>query len=154
MFKFHQMFLFLILCVFSKGVLSEQSSFELVTNGSKKTITMSNLEELPQFTFRTSTNYTGEDAFTGVKFDDFIKRYHVNGEKVRVFAWDGYSFSMPLNELKKYNVIIAYKKGGKLMDAESLGPFALVYPRDLFPELNRVDADAKTIWQLRVILVK
>ncbi|HAN4744596.1 TPA: oxidoreductase [Escherichia coli] len=152
--KFLQVFLFIVLCFISKGVLSEQNSFELVVNGNKQIITMFDLEELPQFTFRTSTNYTDEDTFTGVKFEDFAKRYHINGEKVRVFAWDGYSFSMPSSELKKYNVIIAYKKGGELMNAETLGPFALVYPRDLFPELNKVDADAKTIWQLRVISVR
>ncbi|TQO04788.1 UNVERIFIED_ORG: hypothetical protein FHU01_4374 [Citrobacter freundii] len=145
----------LFFCSFKTGVVfAAQNSFLLKNEGKKEYVFLDDLKKLPQYSFKTNTNYTDEDIFTGVKFEDFALKYGITGHKIRVFAWDGYSFSMSVGELKKYNVIIAYKKGGELMDAENLGPFALVYPRDLYADLNPVDADARTIWQMKEISVR
>lgn len=139
---------------FSVNSFAMQKSFELRFGGKKEDIDISILKVLPKHSFRTSTNYTDVDTFSGVKFEDFAAAYNIKGTTIRVFAWDGYSFSIPISELMKYNVIIAYEKGGELMDSDTLGPFALVYPRDLYPDLDHVDADARTIWQIKSILVR
>ncbi|MBJ7883318.1 hypothetical protein, partial [Gelidibacter salicanalis] len=77
-------------------------------------------------------------VFTGVEFTSLAKEYGLTGNNVRAFAWDDYSYSMPAAELSKYKVIIAYKKNGELMDVSELGPFAIIYPRDSYPELNNI----------------
>ncbi len=117
-------------------------------------ITIKDLEELPTYSFTTATNFTPKDIFLGVKFKDFAEKYKISGEKVRAFAWDDYSYTIPVDEMIKYNVIIAYKKGGNYLDITDLGPFAIVYPIDLHPELNNLDANAKTVWQLKLMNVK
>lgn len=121
---------------------------------SKIKITLSDLKALPSFSFKTSTNYTSVDTFLGVKVKDIVNKYNISGSILRVFAWDDYSYSMPLEELYKYDAIIAYSKGGKDMDVTELGPFAIVYPRDIYPELSQLDVNAKTVWQIRLLEVK
>lgn len=117
-------------------------------------ISRSELEKLPPHFITTSTNYTPKDTFVGVKVSDFIKNYEVKGSKIRVFAWDAYSFTLPIDEADKYNAIIAYKKSGKYMNVSELGPFAIIYPRDENPELDRLSVDAKTVWQVKSLEVK
>lgn len=117
-------------------------------------ISRSELEKLPPHSITTSTNYTPKDTFVGVKVSDFIKSYGVAGSKIRVFAWDAYSFTLPIDEVVKYDAIIAYKKSGKYMNISDLGPFAIIYPRDENPELERLSVDAKTVWQVKSLEVK
>lgn len=122
-------------------------------DGETVKVTLTDLKMLPEYSFSTATIYTPKSTFTGVKFSDFAKKYNLTGSTVRAFAWDEYSYSMPLDELFKYNAIIAYKKDGNYMDIEKLGPFAILYPRDLYPELDKLDINAKTIWQLKILKV-
>ena len=68
---------------------------------------------------------------------------------MRAFAWDDYSYSMPIEEMIKFRVIVAYLRGGKPIDVGELGPFAIIYPRDQYPELNNLDVNAKTVWQVK-----
>jgi hypothetical protein len=54
----------------------------------------------------------------------------------------------------KYRVIVAYLRGGKPIDVGELGPFAIIYPRDQYPELNNLDVNAKTVWQVKRLEIK
>ncbi|AEF43399.1 hypothetical protein SerAS12_0237 [Serratia sp. AS12] len=124
------------------------------SDGKKVKITLQALEAMPSSSIKTSTNFTPEAVFTGVEFTSLAKEYGLTGNNVRAFAWDDYSYSMPAAELSKYKVIIAYKKNGELMDVSELGPFAIIYPRDSYPELNNIDVNAKTVWQIKMLEVK
>lgn len=117
-------------------------------------ISRSELEKIPPHSITTSTNYTPKDTFVGVKVSDFIKFYKADGSKIRAFAWDAYSFTLPIDEAVKYNAIIAYKRSGKYMNVSELGPFAIIYPKDDNPELERFSVDAKTVWQVKILEVK
>lgn len=123
-------------------------------NGSKIKVTREDMEKLPQYSISTSTNFTPKAEFSGVKFKDIIDKYSLSGHKVRAFSWDDYSFTLPIPEMIKYNVIIAYKKNGEYMDVSELGPFSFIYPKDKFPELNNLSVNAKTVWQIKMLEVK
>ena len=79
------------------------------------------LEAMPSHTIKTSTNFTPEDTFTGVELAELVKAYHLKGQSVRAFAWDDYSYSMPIDEMTKYRVIVAYQRGGKPIDVGNWG---------------------------------
>lgn len=51
----------------------------------------------------------------------------------------------------KYNVILAYKKDGDYIDISELGPYAVIYPSESYPELKTLDVNAKTVWQIKTI---
>lgn len=76
---------------------------------------------MPSHTIKTSTNFTPEDTFTGVELAELVKVYHLKGQSVRAFAWDDYSYSMPIDEMTKYRVIVAYQRGGKPIDVGNWG---------------------------------
>lgn len=145
----------LLISLFSAPLYASVDYFYLKkSDGEKVKVTLQALEAMPSTSIKTSTNFTPEAVFTGVEFSALAKKYELTGKNVRAFAWDDYSYSMPVAELAKYNVIIAYKKNGKPMDVAELGPFAIIYPRDQYPELNSIDVNAKTVWQIKVIEVK
>jgi hypothetical protein len=146
---------FFFLTLFTCSSYGKINYFDLKANdGVKAKITLDDLQALPSHSFSTATIYTPKSTFLGVKFSDFAKKYNLTGKTVRAFAWDDYSYSMPVDELLKYNVIIAYKRNGDYMSIDKLGPFAIVYPRDSHPELDQLDINAKTVWQLKRLEVK
>ncbi|HHK8153083.1 MULTISPECIES: putative pterin-binding protein [Serratia] len=145
----------LLLSLFSAPLYAVVDSFYLKpADGEKIKVTRQMLEAMPSHTIKTSTNFTPEEAFTGVEFSELVKAYHLQGKSVRAFAWDDYSYSMPIDEMIKYRVIVAYLRGGKPIDVGELGPFAIIYPRDQYPELNNLDVNAKTVWQVKRLEIK
>lgn len=142
-------------------VLSHSQGFAAIdyfyikkSDGSRITVRLEDLKSLPESSFKTSTAYTPEETFVGVSFADFAKKYAITGNTLRAYAWDDYAYSMPVAELYRYQVIIAWKRNGQMMSLSTLGPFALVYPRDQNPELNDMEVDAKTVWQLKELEIK
>lgn len=126
-------------------------SFMLSNDQSQTTVTTEDLMKLPCEKIVTSTNFTPSAEFSGVSLESFIKKYAIKGSAIRVFALDDYSYTIPLSELTAYHAIIAYKKNGNFMPISDLGPYSIIYPRDRHPELNKLDVDAKTVWQIRQI---
>lgn len=139
------------ICAYSGNVFSLDYFYLYKQNGDKIKVTLKDLERLPEHSFITGTSYTLIETFTGVNFTDVAEHYHIKAPTVRVFAWDNYSYTMPVDELKKYNVLIAYKRNGTYMTLETLGPFAIVYPRDSITHLDGLDINAKTVWQTKII---
>lgn len=146
------MVLFLISLSFNS--LADIDSLTLSVNGNVTKITVGDLEKLPQHDILTSTLYTAKEKFTGVKFSDFANKYKIKGSIVRVLAWDDYSYTLSIDEMVNYGVIIAYKRNSKRMTIEDFGPFATIYPKDDYPELNKLDVDAKTVIQVKALEVK
>lgn len=148
-------YLVLILVFFTLSSYAEVDYFTLkMPENNKVKISRSELEKLPEHTITTSTNYTDRDVFVGVKISDFLKQYAIEGTDIRAFAWDAYSFTLPVNEAVKYSAIIAYKRGGKYMSVSELGPFAIIYPRDDIEATEWLSIDAKTIWQVKALEVR
>lgn len=143
-------------CVFtaSFGARANVDYLILKMNGSDTKITLKDLEELPPHSIITSTLYTSKEKFTGARFSDFAAKYNIKGSEIRVMAWDDYSYTLKVDEMMKYNVIIAYKKNDKYISIEDFGPFATIYPKDEYPELNKLDVDAKTVIQVKSLEVK
>ena len=126
-------------------------TLQLVFGKTTKTITTEDLSHLALSTIKTSTNFTPEAKFEGVTFTTLLKSYGVQASQLRIFALDDYSYTLPVAELDKYGVILAYKKNGKQIPVSDLGPFAVIYPRDQHPELNNLEVNARTVWQINRI---
>ncbi|MEN4931795.1 oxidoreductase [Erwinia billingiae] len=137
--------------LFCKAAFS--ATFTLVNNGTETPISTADLQKLAVSKISTSTNFTPFAEFEGATLSSFAKSYNVQGGLLRVYALDDYSYTIPLRELEKFNAIIAYKKNGTMMPVSDLGPFAIIYPRDQHPELNSLDVNAKTVWQIKRIEV-
>jgi len=142
---------FFITMIFSSLCLANDHSFKLIINGKETRITTADLEKILSLEIRTSTNFTPSSVFTGVSFKELAKNYPIGLGRIRAFAWDDYSYTMPIPELLKYNAILAYKKDGNYIDISALGPYAIIYPRDSYPELETLEVNAKTVWQIKTL---
>ncbi|WP_168385237.1 oxidoreductase [Erwinia amylovora] len=145
-------YIFLMLSIFFSNLCSaEEDALVLIHHGTKIYITTADLEKLPSWEIKTSTNFTPQSIFTGVKLSDLLENYHVSSEVIRAFAWDDYSYTLPVAELIKYSVTLAYKKNNEYMDMSEMGPYAIIYPRDNYHELKTLEVNAKTVWQVKTI---
>ncbi|MCC7005099.1 MAG: molybdopterin-dependent oxidoreductase [Ottowia sp.] len=109
----------------------------------------------PIHTITTSTSWTPIASFAGPRVTDLIKKVGVKGEIVDFHALDGYFYSIPLSELKKYHVILAYKMNGKRLKIRDYGPLFVVYPRDQYrKELNVPTTEGKFVWQVFRMVVR
>lgn len=126
-------------------------SFVLVNDSKEINVSTEDLLKLPVTSIATSTNFTPKATFEGVTFKELLSKYSITASSLRVYALDDYSYTLPVGELEKYHVILAYRKNDKVIPVSDLGPFAVIYPRDQNPELNKLEVNAKTVWQINRI---
>ncbi|MFV9671463.1 oxidoreductase [Pantoea sp. KXB25] len=126
-------------------------SFVLVNDSKEINVSTEDLLKLPVTSITTSTNFTPKATFEGVTFKELLSKYSITASSLRVYALDDYSYTLPVGELEKYHVILAYRKNDKVIPVSDLGPFAVIYPRDQNPELNKLEVNAKTVWQINRI---
>lgn len=147
--------IFYMLCAFSVNSFAAVDYFYIKdTGGEKVKVKIRDLETLSSKSVKTETIYTGEEIFTGVLIKEIFKKYKIKGNYVRAFAWDDYSYSVSVDELEKCDVILAYKQSGEYMKIENHGPFAIIYPKGVCPELNTLDINAKTVMQVKLLEVR
>ncbi|HGJ5890440.1 MAG TPA: molybdopterin-dependent oxidoreductase [Arsenophonus apicola] len=146
--------LLMVLVFISISANSEIDYLYLKKDGETIKITRHDLEKLPSHSIVTSTNFTKKNEFLGVKFKEILNKYKITATTVRAFAYDNYSFTLPVKELLDYEVILAYKKNGDYMELSELGPFVIIYPRDSYPDLDLLSVNAKTVWQIKLLEFK
>ncbi|MEN4591713.1 molybdopterin-dependent oxidoreductase [Pantoea agglomerans] len=142
---------FLIALISAKAAYAD--SFVLADGSKEINISTEDLQKLPVTSITTATNFTPNSTFEGVTFAELLSKYSITASSLRVYALDDYSYTLPVGELLKYQVILAYRKNGQLIPVSDLGPFAVIYPRDQHQELNKLEVNAKTVWQINRIEV-
>ena len=145
-------FMLYILCIFSYKSNAAIDYFNInKITGETVRVSISDLELLPEHSVITDTIYTGYRSFSGILFKDLFKKYSIQGNYIRVFAWDDYSYSIRINELIECQVILASKIDGQYMTIDNFGPFSIIYPKGKCPELNKLDVNAKTVIQVKIL---
>ncbi|CAB3772033.1 molybdopterin-dependent oxidoreductase [Paraburkholderia humisilvae] len=123
--------------------------------GNSQVLSLDDALKMPQETMRTSTNWTNEELFRGVKMREMLKHFGLYGKTIHFICYDGYDYRIPMSDVVKYDLLLAYERNGKRMTIKTLGPFALIYPRSKYPkELGGQDVDAKFIWMIKNIYVE
>jgi len=101
-------------------------------------------------TLETTTPWTkGVVRFEGVAMKDLLEHLGAEGETLNATALNGYSISVPMDELFEYPVLLAYEMDGKAMSVRDKGPLWLIYPRDQFDRFMSEEHNYKWIWQIR-----
>jgi hypothetical protein len=113
------------------------------------------LESLGVKTLKTSTVWTiGEVVFEGVLVRDILDALGAHGDELVATALNDYVATLPLQEMYRYPVMLAYRMNGQDLQVKDKGPLWIVYPRDQFPELRNSVTDRKWVWQLRELEVR
>lgn len=131
------------------GLVSEKNAGNDVQFDSKM------IDALPQVKMTVPTPwYKTAQTFEGPLFRDVLKAAGANGKKLYVVALNDYAAEIPLNDLSKYDVILARKINGKVLSVRDKGPLFVMYPFSKNPELQTKDIYARCVWQVNRIRVE
>lgn len=113
---------------------------------------MAMLEQLPQHRMATSTPwFRGVAEFTGPLLIDLLAAAGAQGEKLRMSALNDYQVEIPVDDARRWEVVVARLLDGKPMPVRAKGPLFVIYPFDRHPELRTAVYYSRCIWQLRRI---
>ncbi len=113
------------------------------------------LEALGMVTIETTTPWhEGKVKFEGIPLDKLMKQVGATGERVVVVALNDYSTDIPMEDFKKYNVILALKRNGEYMSVRDKGPLFIIYPFDSNSDLRTQTYYARAAWQVAKIDVR
>ncbi|HET9641766.1 MAG TPA: molybdopterin-dependent oxidoreductase [Burkholderiaceae bacterium] len=126
-------------------------------DGKSYTFSIAELQKLGDVTIKATTRYTRTADFTGPRLRDILQVVQAapDATGIDVVALDGYQQTVPITDLKKWDVILAHTQGGKRLTVATLGPLWIMYPIDNYPaELNNNEITSKLVWSLTGIVVK
>jgi len=112
------------------------------------------LEALPQHSFATRTPWhEGVVRFSGPLLRDVLARVQAQGQTLRATALNDYRISIPTQDARDFDVIVATRLNGEPMPVRTHGPLFIVYPFDTKPQLQSARFYERSIWQLRSLEV-
>lgn len=85
---------------------------------------------------------------------DIVAASGFKGNFVTVRALDGYEMDIPGDDYMKNDVILAIESNGKRLTRRDRGPAWIAYPSVEFPEFQDDLHLARSVWQVKDIIVK
>lgn len=113
------------------------------------------LDALPQTTYTATTPWFKEPAkFSGPLLRDVLKLAKAQGTILNATALNDYKALIPMDDVTRYDVILARKMNGKPIAIRDKGPIFVMYPFDTVPQLKDMVFFSRSIWQLHSISVQ
>lgn len=113
------------------------------------------LEALGMVKVETTTPWhEGKNTFEGVSIDKLLQQVGATGARVVVVALNDYTTDIPIEDFRKFNVILALKRNGEYMSVRDKGPLFIIYPYDSNPDLKSQTYYARSAWQVARIDVR
>jgi hypothetical protein len=113
------------------------------------------LEALGETSFSTSTPWYKEPVkFEGVPLAKLLDAVGATGDRIVSIGLNDYSAEMPMEDARKFGVILALKRDGEYMTVRDKGPIFIVYPFDSNPDLKVQKYYSRSVWQVARIEVK
>lgn len=103
----------------------------------------------------TTTAWTdGPQTFRGVLLKTVLERVGGTGTTIKATALNDFTTFIPIEEVSKYNILVASEMNGAEMSRRDRGPLWIVYPRSDFPELQAPEYNDRWAWQLRTLEIQ
>jgi hypothetical protein len=113
------------------------------------------LESLGMESFETTTPwYKGAVTFEGVPLKRLMDAVEAHGTRLVAVALNDYTAEVPMDDIRRFNVILALKRDGEYMPVRDKGPLFIVYPYDSNPELKSQKYYSRSVWQVKRIEVR
>lgn len=113
------------------------------------------LQKLAQRTIATATPwYSGASEFTGPLLRDVLTAAGAvtdSSGMLRCTALNDYRVDIPLDDARRYDVVVAHLRNGKPMSVREKGPLFVIYPFDEHSQLRTSTYYNRCIWQLKAI---
>lgn len=136
-------------------VLTIDGMINECTDGLEVRLDKTMVNALPRKQIRTENPWDhGPLTYEGVLLRDLMKFVKADGKSITVTALNDYRAEIPLEDLEKYDVILADKRDGVDLPVRDKGPFFVVFPFTDVPELSTEARFAQSVWQVNRISVK
>ncbi len=123
--------------------------------GKPVALTVAALEKLPQHSFTTNAPWTKQaHTYTGVLLRDLLAHLGASGTQIQATALNDYAATIPVDDARQFDVIVAYKIDGQRLSVRERGPMLVMYPFDARPELQAKRYYERSIWQLKTLALQ
>lgn len=85
---------------------------------------------------------------------DVLQAAGVTGSKITARALDGYELDIPMEDVQNFDVLTATEVDGKPLSVRDRGPAWIVYPTVDHPELKDALYEARSVWQIKELIVE
>ena len=138
-----------------KPILTVSGKIAVTNKDETAQFDRSMLEGLGMVSIETTTPwYSGPVKFEGVPLKAIMRAVDANGQRIVAVALNDYSSEIPIEDVTKYEVILALKRNGEYMTVRDKGPLFIVYPFDSSPELKSQAFYGRSVWQVAKLVVK
>ncbi|MCB5160541.1 molybdopterin-dependent oxidoreductase [Marinomonas algarum] len=127
------------------------------TNTAEKTAQFDRamLMKLDVVDLKTPTPWSeGIDEYRGPLLRSLLEAVGASSNTLSVTALNDYSAVVPVEDSKKYNVMLAMDVNGKPMTVRKKGPLFLLYPFSEDASLNNEVIHNRSVWQIKSIRVE
>lgn len=116
---------------------------------------MAMLAALPGRATETETPWTkGVTRFEGPFGSVLLEAVAATGTTLHVVALNDYAVDVPVEDLRKWPVILAIRKDGREIAVRDKGPIFVIYPFDQDASLYNEKIFARSAWQVKSIEVR
>jgi hypothetical protein len=98
--------------------------------------------------------YPGPVKFEGPLMSKVLEHVGASGKTLVVQALNDYTTEIPIDDFKRFRVILAMKRDGEYMPVRDKGPLFIVYPYDSDVELQSQQYYKRSAWQVARMTVK
>ncbi|MCE1236788.1 MAG: hypothetical protein LWW93_10570 [Hyphomicrobiales bacterium] len=136
-------------------VLTVTGKIATTNVGATAQFDLGQLSALPGRVTETETPWTkGKTRFEGPLGSALLDAVGASGESLHVVALNDYAVDVPVEDFRKWPVILAVKKDGKPMSVRDKGPIFVIYPFDVDPSLYNERTFSRSAWQVKSIEVR
>lgn len=130
----------------------------IIRNGEESKIEISHNDittNLSESSFTTKLPwYPEKNKYSGFKVSELLEHLNINDAFSLTFvALNDYASSTRMEDILKYQPIIAYKMNDKVMKVRNKGPYWLVFNLDNNAEIDNAAYHAQMVWQIDEIVV-
>ncbi len=93
-------------------------------------------------------------TYAGPALSTLLRLVGAHGQSLRLVALDNYEATVPMQDVERFNPVLALRVDGKPLALRTLGPIQVMYPFDQYPELNVELYAGRAVWQLQRIVVE
>lgn len=120
----------------SGGALDRRNWLD-ADSGPVSAFDLATLARLPQHEIETSTDWTdGTRRFRGVLLRDLLAAVGAEGEVVKARSRTDYFVDIPMDDVRRYDILVATHMDGEPLQPSNKGPLWLIYPLDAHRELR------------------
>lgn len=149
--RYYALLMVLLLCFAPLSLLYAEEPTLLRVEGENrvKEFSRSDLDQLPQTSFKTTTIWTeGEITFSGPSLKDIMATVGVDAQSVEAVAVNDYKTIIPAKLIGDKFPIVATQRNGKPFSRRKKGPLWIIFPFDQSEDFQRELVFTSSVWQL------